>query len=153
MVYIIGSGPVEVIGDIIQTIQNDKNVFRKNRDNNALDRCRLILGEIQRDPNKDTSDENIIKILRQLRKQTLKHPEPDILLVQMIDTYIPPPVSDDEVKSWLYSAGYTQDVIRGMGKKAYSIIGEAKRHFNGRDFNVNVIKFIIDDVIDDIVAN
>jgi len=149
MAYIIGSGPIEIIGDIIQSIQKDKDVFRKNRDTNALNRCRVILGEIQRDPNKDTSDENIIKILRRLRKQTMKHPKPDILLIELIDTYIPPPVSDDEIKGWLYSAGYSQDIIKEMGKKAYSIISEAKNHFDGRYFNVTIIKNMIDEVLND----
>lgn len=148
MVYIIGSNPIDLVGSIIDNIEKDKNVFRINRDNLALDSCRLILGEIQRDPNKDTSDENVTKILRNLRKQTLKHPTPDMLLIQMIDTYISPPVADEEVIDWIIMY-VSNDEIREMGKRAYSIIGKAKAHFDGREINTDIIKEYIDGVLNE----
>lgn len=156
MVYIIGSGPSEDSGDIIDTLEKDRDLFRKNGDQNGLYVTGLILGEIQRDPNKNTSNENVTKILSQLRKWTMKaiestdddweNPSKDYLIIQMIDTYIPPPVSDIEVESWLTSS-YSDDMILQMGKGAYRIIGEAKKHFGGREINSNVIKSIIDGVL------
>jgi len=148
MVYIIGSGPIEMIGNIIDSIEKDKEIFRNNRDQMALDSCRLILGEIQRDPNKDISDENVTKILISLRKMTLKNPKPDVLLLQMIDTYIPPPLSDQEVAEWFTSA-YTAEFIKSQGKAAYRLIGEAKKYYGDKEFNSDIIKTIIDGILNE----
>lgn len=158
MVYIIGSGPIENKGNIKETLDLDRELFRKNGDTNGLYVTGIILGEIQRDPKKNYSDENITKILTSLRKSTMKsisvtpddpdNPNKDHLIIQMIDTYIPPPVSDVEVESWLTSS-YSDDIIRGMGKGAYRIIGEAKKFFDGREINSDVIKNIIDGVLNE----
>ena len=131
----------------------------------------MILGEVQRDPNKDTSDENVTQILRKLRKvtvklqDTVKPQEPnylagvsadelfadedinlDFLIIQLIDTYIPPPVSDVEVLSWLGSS-YSTDMIREMGKGAFRIIGEAKKYFGDRDFDTDCLKTAIEEAL------
>lgn len=158
MVYIIGSGPIEDKGNIKDTLDKDRDLFRLNGDQNGLYVTGIIIGEIQRDPKKDYSDENITKILKVLRKMTMKaiastpddpdNPNKDHLIVQMIDTYIPPPVSDVEVEAWLTSS-YSDDMLRQMGKGAYRVIGEAKKYFDGREINSDVIKNIIDGVLNE----
>lgn len=134
--------------DLYKRITNDRNVFLKNRDKDALASCKLILGEITRDPKKDYSTENVLKIIKGLRKMTLKSPIKDSLLVDMIDKYLPELVSDIDVVSWVKSQ-YTFEDICAMGKKAYSIIGKAKQHFKDREFNSVYVKSFIDDVLDD----
>lgn len=140
MVYIIGSLPIEKKEGIINQIREDCKIFLKNGDSLGANKCRLLLGEIQRDPNKDDSDQNVTKILKKIRKQTLKNKyENDSILVELIDTYIPTPISDKEVVEWV-EMRFPDDVIKEMGKKrAFNIIGEAKRHFDG-DINVDCIK-------------
>ena len=149
MVYIIGQG--NDIGhdgvNIMLKIQEDKKNFIMNGDKPGTSAIRVVLGEIQRDPDKDYSDENITKILRILRRQTLKNPEVDHLMLSLIDTYIEPMVSDVEVDAWMQTAGYTYSSIIKMGKSAFRIIGEAKKHFTGRDFNSDHIKNIIEEVL------
>ncbi len=149
MVYIIGeSCPVEVGGDIIGRINVDKKNFIMNGDKMGLSACRIILGEIQRDPNKNYTDENVTKILRGLRKMTLKNPVPDTLLIALIDTYIPGPVSDVELYAWMSSSGFADHKIKEMGKKAYSIIGMAKKFFGDREINSDGLKGHIDGVLE-----
>lgn len=128
--------------DIFDTLNNDKKNFIANGDKNGLSACRVILGEIQRDPSKDYSNKNITKILRTLRSVTMKNPEVDFLLVELINTYIPAPISDADVELWLWDH-YNIEEIQAMGKNAFKIIGETKRHFKDKDFNATIIKDII----------
>ena len=153
MVYIIGQTDMDMgqTGkDIMSKIQTDKKNFMMNGDKNGIGALRVLLGEIQRDPDKDYSDENATKILRVIRKQTLKNPNPDHLILNLIDTYIEPMVSDIEVEAWMQTAGYTFGSIMRMGKSAYKIIGEAKKHFKGRDFSADHIKTFIEEVLSDV---
>ncbi len=146
MVYIIGEA-VHDLDDIIGRIREDKTNFLKNGDKAGSSVASVILGEVQRDPKKDYSDENITKILRGLRKMTLKSPEVDHLLIALVDTYIPPPVSDGDAMNWLFLNGYDKDTIKAMGKRAYSIMGMMKKAFDGREFNTSAIKDLIDEAI------
>ena len=148
MVYIIGEKP-ELMGmTIIDKLDEDKHLFLKNGDKNGISVCRVLIGEIQRDPDKDYSDDNVTKILRMVRKQTMKNPKIDYLMLQLIDTYIEPMVSDVEIEAWMTSCGYDEEFIHYLGKKAYRLIGEAKKHFKDKDFNSDHIKNIIDEAID-----
>lgn len=158
MVYIIGSGPIDKKEGIKEILDNDRDLFRKNGDQNGLYVTGLLIGEIQRDPKKDYSDENITKILIGLRKTTMKlieitpddpdNPNRDHLIIQMIDTYIPPPVSDIDVYAWLTS-NYSTDQIRSMGRGAFRIIGQAKKEFAGREFNSTVISDKINEILNE----
>lgn len=149
MVYIIGeSCPNIGDGDIMSRIEFDKKNFLLNGDKAGLSSCRLILGEIQRDPNKNYSDENVTKILRSLRKMTLKNPVPDTLLISLIDTYVPGPVSDAELFAWMSSSGFADHSVKEMGKKAYSIIGLAKKFFGDREINSDGLKKHIDGILE-----
>jgi uncharacterized protein YqeY len=115
----------------------------RSGDKLGLEKARLLLGEIQRDPNKDVSDANVTNILKRVRRQSLKHPEPDMFLISLIDTYIEPPVSDDELIEWVKET-IGDDAIRELAKdnvnKAFSVIGTAKKHFGDREINTNALK-------------
>ena len=149
MAYIIASGPTNDTKNIYEKIRSDMTSFIKNGDNMGRDACRLLIGEIQRDANKDTSDENIIKVLKQIRKQTLKNPQPDNFLLELIDTYLPQAVSDHEMLSYLIESGYTNDMIASMGKSAYKIIGDVKKFYGDREINVQALKNHIAELIGD----
>lgn len=152
MVYIIGQSDVDFsknLGNIMATITTDKENFMLNGDKNGLSVLRVILGEIQRDPNKDYSNENVTKILRVLRKQTMKCPIVDHLMLNLIDTYVGNMVSNEEVEAWLDKCGYDEEFVHNLGKKAYRLIGEAKKHFDGQDFSSDHLKNLIDEVLND----
>jgi len=134
------------MGKLFSRLEYDRDVFLKNRDTIALATCKLIIGEIHRDPNKDRSDNNVLKILKVLRKMTLKSPIKDPLLIDMIDKYLPAFISNIDVIQWLKSI-YSYDDILSMNKKAYSIIGIAKQHFKDNEINSKFIKEFIDDVL------
>lgn len=141
-VYIIGEVVPDQGKDIYQKVMHDVTTFRKSGDTLGLGKAQLVLGEIQRDPKKDYSDENILKLLKVLRKNTLKAQDNDTFLIQLIDTYIPPPVSDEEVKNW-FTDHYDKDDVQAMGKKSMSIIGIAKKYFGDRDINSESLKSLI----------
>lgn len=131
---------------LFSRIESDRNVFLKNRDKIALATCKVIIGEIHRDPNKDRSDKNVLKILKSLRKMTLKSPVDDPLLINMIDKYLPEFISDVDVIQWVKD-NYTYDDIMGMGKRLYSIIGKAKHYYKDNEINSACIKTFLDDVL------
>jgi len=139
MVYIVGEDNFTPKENIYQCIIHDKNVFLRNHDVNALECIRVILGEIQRTPDKDYSDENVTKILKSLRKMCLKSPIKDELLVHIIDTYLPSLVDDKTMLKYVYD-NYTVDEIKAMGNSAFRIIGETKKHFAPREINVDLLK-------------
>lgn len=150
MVYIISQNDAALRNiDIMDTITTDKENFMLNGDKNGLSVLRVVLGEIQRDPDKDYSNENVVKILRALRKQTMKNPIADYLMIDLIDTYIGSMISNEEVEAWLDRCGYDNIFILNLGKKAYRIIGEAKKHFDGQDFSSDHLKNLIDEVLND----
>jgi len=134
--------------EIFKRIEVDRLSFQKNKDILALGTCKVILGEIHRDPDKDRSDTNVILILKSLRKMTLKSPISDPLLIDMVDSYIPAPVSDMTVIKWVKSMYSYQDIV-SMGSKAYSIIGQTKRHYGDIDINSSCVKKLIDDTLKD----
>ncbi len=139
MVYIIGTETTP-IDNILNAIKEDMHTFRGNGDFLGLNKCQLILGEIQRDPNKDYSNENVTEILKRLRKITLNSPEKDTLLVELIDTYIPPPVSDIEALAWLKD-NYSTDEMN------LALIGECKKFFGNRDVNAQPLREYIEKCI------
>ena len=140
MVYIIGeNNPIVSSGTIMDRINGDKTVFFKNGDTAGLTACKIILGEIQRDPNKDYSDDNVIKILQSLRKMTLKNPYPDYIIIGLVDLYLPGAISDIDVVNRIKSK-YTPEDIKSMGNKSMSIIGEMKKFFHPNQINVDCIK-------------
>ena len=136
---------------IMDKLNEDKRNFILNGDKLGTSSCRLLIGEIQRDPKKDDSDDNIEKILRNVRSMTMKNPIVDHFLIELINTYIPPHISDNEIKLWMENQNYNDETIAVMGKSAYRIIGEAQRHFIDRDINSDYIKNIIEGVINDSV--
>ena len=135
-------------GQFFKRIKDDKKVFSKNRDMIALGSIRVIIGEIQRDPDKDYSDENITKILKKLRKMTLKNPIKDPLLISMIDTYIPLFVSDVTVIKWIKS-NFSYERIKKAGAKKYFIIGITKKNFSPEDINCVVVRDFLEKVIEE----
>jgi hypothetical protein len=135
-----------MMGKLFERIEADRNVFLKNRDGIALATCKVIIGEIHRDPNKDRSDKNVLKILKSLRKMTLKSPIDDPLLVNMIDNYLPDFISDIDVVQWVKDNNTYDDIVE-MDKRAYSIIGKAKQHYKDNEINSGCVKNFIDDVL------
>ena len=131
---------------IFESIKKDKDMFLRNRDMIALRTVRIIIGEIQRDPNKDYSDKNVTIILKKLRKMSLKNLVKDSLLIDMIDQYAFSVVSDIDVIEWIRSE-FSYDAIVKAGVKKYFIIGIAKKHFVGEDINCIVVRDFLDDVV------
>jgi len=130
-------------------IKEDLNIFRKNRDQKSLDALRVVLGELQRNPNKDYSDESVMKQIKSIRKITLKNSKPDYLIVSIIDHYIPEPVATQEIRDWLSSNGYDKDKILSL-PKPFILIGIVKKSFDGREVDGNVIKDVIEEILNDV---
>lgn len=131
---------------IYNQIKYDLKVFRANRDSALLNGVRFIMGEVQRDPDKDYSDKSIQTKLKAVRKGLLKAPTVDHVVVDLIDTYIPMPVSSIEVVHWLEVRGYDAEKLNNL-PNPYVIIGQLKPVFGGRDIDGSMVKTIIDKII------
>jgi uncharacterized protein YqeY len=131
---------------IYDEIKSDIKTFMNNRDQKSLSSLRVILGELQRNPDKDYSDKSVLKQLKTLRKVTLKSPDPDYLIVSLIDTYIPEPVTTPEIKEWLKVNGYDKDSISKL-KNPMMLIGIINKSFTDRDVDGKVVKNLITDIM------
>jgi uncharacterized protein YqeY len=131
---------------IYDEIKSDIKTFMNNRDQKSLSSLRVILGELQRNPDKDYSDKSVLKQLKTLRKITLKSPDPDYLIVSLIDTYIPEPVTTPEIKEWLKVNGYNKDSISKL-KNPMMLIGIINKSFTDRDVDGKVVKNLITDIM------
>jgi len=134
---------------IYDQIKEDLIIFRKNRDNKSLDSLRIVLGELQRNPNKDYSDKSVLAQLKTIRKVTLKTTKPDYLIVSIVENYLPDPVTKPEIREWLKNNGYNKETI-SMLKNPMSLIGIIKGTFHDRDIDGNMMKSLINDIINDV---
>lgn len=142
-----------MIIDIIRTketlyeeIKKDLNIFRMNRDELSTNMARVLLGEIQRDPKKDYSDENIIKIMRSIRKIQAKQKQPDYALISLIETYLPLPLSSVEIIKWLDDNGYDKAEILKL-KNPMQLIGMITKAFSDREVYGDLVKDILDNIL------
>lgn len=92
-----------------QQIKQDLIIARKNGNKTRLANLSVILGEIQRSPKKDLSDEEVIKIIRRLYKLEkerlsridLTDKNRDITYIETLKNYLPQEASEHQIKSWI----------------------------------------------------
>lgn len=136
----------EKLDELYKRIRDDFDVFRKNRDIPSLGAVRFIIGEIQRDPNKDYSNSNVKKMLKSIRKNMTKSPEPDHLVMSLVDTYVGHPVASGEVIDWLRDNGYDKETVMSQSNP-FAIIGILKKAFGDRELDGNMVKDILAKII------
>lgn len=135
-------------GTLYKRMRKDLDIFRQNKDLSSLSAVRFVIGEIQRDPNKDYSNKKVKNTINVIRKNMTKSPEPDHLVISLINTYIGTPVASGEVIEWLEGNGYNAETIQAQ-KNPSIIIGIIKksRAFGERDIDGKMVNGILADII------
>ena len=117
-------------------IKEMMKVSMKAKDKETLGAVRIIKAEIDRDPNKDYSDENVIAIMNRLNKMTEKHPTPDKVLLGVINGLLPT-VSEDEIKHFVKAIDFSKL------KNKMQAMGIVKNHFKGKMVDSKMLQELI----------
>lgn len=110
-----------------------------DKDKVKLRNVRLLKAEIDRDPRKNYSDDNVHAILGSLIKVTNKSPEPDIELLETIYEFMPV-VSEQEVLDYVGTIDFSKLKNKMMA------MGMVKKHFYGKIVDSEMLKSIIQQV-------
>ena len=84
-----------------EKIQNDLRKAIKNKDKIGTNNLKVIIGELQRQPKKDLTDEEVIKVIKKLNKLESENPDPDIIYAQTLEYYLPEQMTEESVKEWI----------------------------------------------------
>ena len=88
-----------------ETIQTELKTSIKNRDRARTDAVRVLIGEFQRQPEKELSDDQVVGIIKKLVKS-----EKELLaasgqehsdFIEIMEGYLPSRVGDDEIRAWI----------------------------------------------------
>ena len=88
-----------------ETIQAELKTSIKSRDKARTDAVRILIGEFQRQPEKELSDDQVIGIIKKLVKS-----EKELLaasgqdnsdFIVIMEGYLPRQVGEEEVRSWI----------------------------------------------------
>lgn len=88
-----------------EQISGELQTAIKNRDRVRTDAIRVLIGEFQRQPDKELSDQQVAGIIRKLIKS-----EKDLLAVsgaqdtgftEVLEGYLPRQASDEEIRKWI----------------------------------------------------
>ena len=130
---------------ILEQIQYDLHGAVTTQDNDKRDDLRLLLGEIQRSPNKLEHDVDIIAIMKSLKKVSetmFEHTfEPRLLdFIDVLKDYLPKPISESEIENWMRT-----NIDFGALKNIKQAIGITTKHFGGVDGK------IVNDILNKII--
>jgi len=117
----------------------------KNKDEERKNAIRVALGEFGRNDKKELNDEEVIRILKKLihsEKEMLvaKGIPDDSTFIQILEAYLPKPVSRDEILDWIH-----QNVDFSEFKNKMQAMKPIMSHF-GSSADGNVVKQILQDI-------
>ena len=126
---------------LIDQLRTAKNIARVARKQVALENLTLLVGEVDR-VSKDISDEDVIRVLRKIKKselELLKYSKESTYspLLDTIEEWLTTPVTPEEIEDWI-----TQNVDFSSLKNKMQAIGLVKEQF-GPGIDGNVVKSII----------
>lgn len=115
----------------------------KEQDTMVKDLLRVLVSDIQRDPNKDYSDEKVIPIIKKTTKALYDNhnmTDVDLYLIQaeyLERTYLPTQVSSDDVLEFLKSIDQT------TLKNKMQMVGMTMKHFPKGSVDGKMIKDMV----------
>ena len=126
---------------LIDQLRTAKNIARVARKQVALENLTLLVGEVDR-VSKDISDEDVIRVLRKIKKselELLKYSKESTYspLLDTIEEWLTTPITSEEIEDWI-----TQNVDFSSLKNKMQAIGLVKEQF-GPGIDGNVVKSII----------
>lgn len=88
-----------------ERIKADLKTAMKARDEDKKSTIRVIMGEFSRSDKKELSDDEVIKVLQKLTKSEKevleKKGEDSSPFIEIIEMYLPPIATDDEIIAWI----------------------------------------------------
>ncbi len=88
-----------------ETIVADLKTSMKSRDRIRTDAVRVLIGEFQRQPDKDLSDEQVGGIIRKLIKSEKEllaaSGSEDSGFIEVLEGYLPQQAEEDEIRRWI----------------------------------------------------
>lgn len=120
--------------------------LRKSLNDVGLKKClRIIVGELQRQPKKILSDDEVVRILKRLVKSEIELIDlggvsTDNAFLDVISLYLPEKTSIDEIKVWI---GENVDFSKLRNKM--QAIGMVMKHF-GSSVDGRVVKKIVEEL-------
>lgn len=117
-----------------QLIQKQRDVFVENIDKELLSNLKFLNGEIQRQPKKILSDDEIITIFKKLKKTFMVEEEKNKKLINLITEYIPQQLSAAEIKKWILD-----NIDLDNLKNKNQIIGIVMKEFQNKVESTDVI--------------
>ncbi len=125
------------------TIKSDMIEAYKNGYRHTASTLKVLLGDIQRDPNKDFSDEKVMSVIKRnikLAKESLRFGNEDARReIELLEKYLPQPVSRDELKEFLDTVDFSKL------KSKMQAIGLAVKYFAPKPVDADDVKELLDD--------
>jgi uncharacterized protein len=89
-----------------EQIKKDLAAAMKAKDDEKKSVLRVIMGEFGRQPQKDISDEDVIKIIKKLVKSEREVLErsgsaPSNRFIEVAESYLPQLANEEEIKAWI----------------------------------------------------
>jgi uncharacterized protein YqeY len=120
--------------------------LRKSLNNVGLRKClRIIVGELQRQPKKILSDDEVIRILKKLEKSEIElldlgGASTDRAFLAILNLYLPEETSGDEIKVWI-----KENIDFSKLRNKMQAVGMVMKHF-GSSVDGGVVKKIVEEL-------
>ncbi len=89
-----------------QMIRDELKVAMKAKDSDRVGAVRILIGEFQRQPEKDLSDDQVIGIIKKLIKSEKEllaaaGSEESSGYLDVLESYLPKPADENEIRQWI----------------------------------------------------
>lgn len=127
-----------------EQIKKDLAAAMKAKDEEKKNALRVIMGEFGRQPQKDISDQDVIKIVKKLIKSEKEVLEQsgggeDNRFIEVARAYLPQMATEDEIKAWI-----SINIDFSAFKNKVQAMGPIMKHFGDRA-DGNMVKKILTD--------
>jgi len=127
---------------LAEQLKKDLMECKRQKDFTKSALVSVIIGEVQRLPNKSVGDDDIIKIIKKLHKLAKQSPMVDDVWVGLLEQYMPPEISEDHIKSYIKNE---IDMTQYEGNKRMKLIGVIMKYFDGKA-DGNVIRKVLENI-------
>lgn len=88
-----------------EQISGDLKTAMKTKDRVRTDAVRVLIGEFQRQPDKELSDQQVVGIIRKLIKSEKEllavSGQEDSGFIEVLEGYLPQQASEEEIREWI----------------------------------------------------
>ena len=115
----------------------------KVRDTFKMALYRFLIGELQRQPSKHLSDDQVITIFRKLKNGLSEDPkiaQENQALLELLDTFLPQLASSDEIRKWI-----VENIDFSKYKNKMQSMKDIMANF-GKRADGNVVKKILEEL-------